>query len=177
MSPGGWITGLLLGVGVCLGGCVQEAPAPATPAVAPGAPIVFSFITPDGTPISNETMSGRPTLIALVTTYDWASQLLLRRVNQTLLSHVPRVNALGVVLEEPSYSVLLDTFAKSLNLRFGLVMADRPTLAGDGPFAPLTYVPTLLVLDAQGRLLARLQGPVERAEIDAALEGATGDKR
>jgi len=87
---------------------------------------------------------------------------MLRRVNQTLVSHVPRLNALGVVLEDPSYSVLLDTFSNSLNLAFPLVMADQATLDGAGPFAPLAYVPTLLVVDAGEYLDAYLRGQPRR---------------
>lgn len=164
---------LTLILGHCLAGCVHEPIPPEPPAVVSGRPLEFSYVAPDGTPISSETMRGRTTLVALVTTYDWASQLLLRRVNQALVSHVPRLNALGVVLEDPSYSVLLDTFSNSLDLAFPLVMADQATLDGSGPFAPLAYVPTLLVLDAGGGLVARLQGPVDRAQIDSALEQAT----
>ncbi len=181
-----WIRGCLAAA-VCAAGCVHQEPliagrsdlaAVASPAVSPaaGRALSFSFLTPDGSVISAESMRGRSVLVALVTTYDWGSQLLLRRVNQTLRSHVPRINAFGVVLETANYSVLLDTFSRSLDLAFPLAMADEATLNGGGAFAPVNYVPTLLVLDAQSRLVASLQGPVARAEIEAALRQAEANR-
>lgn len=185
-----WIRGCLAAA-VCAAGCVHQEPliagrsdlaAVASPAVSPavspaaGRTLSFSFLTPDGSVISAESMRGRSVLVALVTTYDWGSQLLLRRVNQTLRSHVPRINAFGVVLETANYSVLLDTFSRSLDLAFPLAMADEATLNGGGAFAPVNYVPTLLVLDAQSRLVASLQGPVARAEIEAALRQAEANR-
>lgn len=148
---------------------VREAPSPSR-----GNPLRFTFVDPAGNTISSETMQGRPTIAALVTTYDWASQLVLRRVNRALGSYVPRINAFAVILEPPSYGVLAPAFAESLSLRFPVVMADQASLDGGGPLGPIDYVPTLVVLDPAGRVVDRLKGLVEADQIKAALDRASG---
>ncbi len=119
--------------------------------------------------MSSNTLRGRATLVVLVTTYDVASQLMLRRVNQTLGSFVPRINAFGVVLEAASYAVLVPPFHKSLELQFPLVMADLGSLEGGGPFGPIEYVPTVVVLDQAGRVHRTLKGLVTVDELTKAL--------
>lgn len=133
------------------------------------APIQFSYLDHEGREVSSKTTRGRVTIAALVTTYDLASQMNLRRVNQALGSYTPRINAFALVLEPPSYRVLVDSFAKSLDLHLPLVMADQASLDGGGPFGPIDYVPTLVFLDRQGRIVERLRGPLSTEQITEAL--------
>lgn len=137
-------------------------------------PLQFAFVDQAGKPVSSETLHGRPTIAALVTTYDLASQLVLRRVNQALGSYVPRINAFAVILEPPSYAVLAPAFSHSLGLHFPVVMADQASLEGGGALGPIDYVPTLVVLDAEGRVVERLKGVVASEQIKAALDRAFG---
>lgn len=139
-----------------------------------GGPVAFAFVDQSGVGVSSESTRGRVTIAALVTTYDFGSQLVLRRVNQALGSHTPRINALGVVLEAPSYGVLLSAYSESLGLHFPLVMADQASLEGGGPLGPIDYVPTLVILDPQGRVVERLKGLVSPEQIHAALDLAGG---
>lgn len=145
-----------------------------TPTVT-GAPISYAFVDQSGATVSSETMRGRATIAALVTTYDWASQLVLRRVDQALGSYAPRINAFAMILEPPSYAVLAPAFAHSLNLHFPVVMADHASLEGGGALGPIDYVPTLVVLDADGRVAERLKGLVDSEQIKAALDRASGN--
>lgn len=158
-----------LGFALCLscGGSAVEKSQSRVPVLGP--PISYSFSDFDGREVSSRTMQGRATLVVLVTTYDVASQLVLRRVNQTLGSFVPRINALGIVLEASTYAVLVPPFHKSLGLHLPLVMADMGSLDGAGPFGPIEYVPTVVVLDAAGRVRKRFKGPVTVEELTRAL--------
>lgn len=163
-------------IAVLLGAsCGGAAPAARTSrARALGEPVEFVFVDQSGARVSSESTRGRVTIAALVTTYDWGSQLVLRRVNQALGSHVPRINAFGVVLEAPSYGVLVSAYSNSLGLHFPLVMADQASLEGGGPLGPIDYVPTLVILDPQGRVVERLKGLVSPEQIHAALDRAGG---
>lgn len=166
MLRGVWLLAVLL-----LVGCGGSAPGPrVTRARNFGEPVAFSFVDQAGEAVSSDSTRGRVTIAALVTTYDWGSQLVLRRVNQALGSHAPRINAFGVVLEAPSYGVLVSAFSNSLGLHFPLVMADQASLEGGGPFGPIDYVPTLVVLDRFGRVIERLKGLVSAEQIDGALD-------
>src|SRR6187549_1152406 len=119
-----WILPITLAFGSpCLLGCGAGEPPVHEPSyVVLGSPLRFEFVDQAGKPVSSESMHGRPTIAALVTTYDWASQLVLRRVNQALGSYVPRINAFAVVLEPASYGVLASAFAETLELHFPVVM-------------------------------------------------------
>jgi hypothetical protein len=154
----------------------------ATEAVAPayggsGEPLVFAFKTQSGVVFTSQGTRGRPTLVALVTTYDLGSQLLLRRVEDALHTHRPRANAGAVVMEPPKYEVLLDTYSEAMNLSFPLVLADLATREGRGAFGPVDYLPMLFVLDVDGRVVARHEGPVEMETIMADLEEASPEGR
>src|SRR5690349_17754782 len=114
MPSNSTLTGAALGWRMCvmlLACCSTIACSPSTVepvasrALALGAPLQFAFSDFEGREVSSNTMRGRATLVVLVTTYDVASQLVLRRVNQTLGSFAPRINAFGVILEPASYAV------------------------------------------------------------------------
>lgn len=163
----GWCgVGLMSAVVACSASNAEQAPSNA-PTLGPV--LNYSYTDFNGKEVSSTTMQGRMTLVVLLTTYDVASQLVLRRVNQTLKSFVPKINALGVVLEPASYAVLVPPFHQSLGLHFPLVMADLGSLDGVGPFGPIDYVPTVVVLDANGRARQRFKGPVTVDDLTKAL--------
>jgi hypothetical protein len=173
------LLGLLFGSS--LPACVAE-PAE-TPEVVPlrrGSPLEFEYRGVGDTVFSSEASRGRATLVALVTTYDLGSQLLLRQMDEAVRTHRPRANAGGVVMEAAKYEVLLETFEETLALSFPITMADLATREGRGPFGEVDVLPLLFVLDPKGRLTARFQAPVERQVILDALQeasSAAGDER
>jgi hypothetical protein len=124
--------------------------------------------------VSSETTRGRATLLAFITTYDIASQLVVRRVADVVTRFVPRSNAAAVVLEAPRYAELLPAYRQSMALPFPVVMADFDTLQGQGAFGDIAHVPTVIVLDREGRLVFRKQGSVESAALEDALRAASG---
>jgi hypothetical protein len=156
----------------CTRAGAPEATASAASQVERGAPVDFSF-PPEGDQIvSSETMRGRATVLAFVTTYDLASQLMLRRLAELIVKFTPRSNAAAIVVEPPLYAELLPTYRESMQLPFPVVMADFATQSGRGYFGNLERVPTLVVLDRECREIWRHQGQVESAEIEAALRRA-----
>jgi len=135
-------------------------------------PLEFSFPGGGDLVVSSETTRGRVTALAFVTTFDMASQLLLRRLADVLVRFTPRANAAAVVVEAPRYADLLPAYRDSLRLPFPVVMVDFGTLQGQGPFAGIQRVPTLLVLDKAGREVARRQGTLSADEIEDELSSA-----
>jgi hypothetical protein len=106
------------------------------------------------------------------TTFDLASQVLARRLNSVLRSHVPRANAGVVIVEPPKYAVFAEAFRTNLGLAYPVAMADAATISGDGPFGKLEGVPLTVVLDAEGRTVFRKFGVVTDAEMRRALKAA-----
>ncbi len=123
--------------------------------------------------VSSETTRGRATLLAFITTYDLVSQLLVRRLGEVIVEFTPRANAVAVVMEAPSYADLLPAYRESLSLPFPVVMVDFATEQGQGPFGDIAKVPTLVLLDREGREVWRHQGPLGSEEIRAALRRAS----
>lgn len=123
--------------------------------------------------VSSETTRGRATALVFITTFDLASQLVARRLGDVVVSFTPRANAAAVVVEAPAYAELLPSYRSALSLPYPVVMADFATQRGAGPFGSVTHVPTLVVLDRDGREVFRRQGSVELEEIRAALRAAS----
>ncbi len=152
-------------------------PASAAPEAPSGERLEFSFSGSDQEIVSSANTRGRVTLLAFVTTYDMASQVVLRRIGELVVSFVPRINAAAVVLEAPQYAELLPAYKESLKLPYPVVMADLATLQGYGPFASIQHVPTVLVLDRSGREVARRQGVLEAEDIERELRAAGANRR
>ena len=140
-------------------------------------PLEFSFPGTDNLVVSSATTRGRVTALVFVTTYDMASQLVLRRLGDVIARFTPRANATAVVVEPPLYADLLPAYSASLQLPFPVVMADFATLQGQGPFASIQRVPTLVVLDRAGREVTRRQGSLSSAEIENELTRASRIRR
>jgi hypothetical protein len=107
-----------------------------------------------------------------VTTFDLASQAEAKSLNDALHRHKPRINAGAVVLEAPKHAILADVFRTSLGLTYPVALADPDTLEGSGPFGNIAGVPTLVVLDRDGREVTRKTGLIGAREIELALSSA-----
>jgi hypothetical protein len=132
----------------------------------------FDFGTTDGEELSSQTTRGRVTVLVLVTTFDLASQVAAKRVNQVLHAHRPRINAAAVVLEAAKYAPLAEAFRSVLELSYPVALADLSTLQRDSTFGEVVSVPTLLVLDAEGREVARKSANFTVSELEAWLAHA-----
>jgi len=135
-------------------------------------PVRFAFGTTEGELFDSSSTRGRSTAILFVTTFDLASQAQARLLNEVLREHTPRANGGAVVLEPPKHRVLAEAFRTSLNLRYPVALANPDTLNGSGPFGRLEGVPTLVVLDREGRPVFRSTGAVSKKVMDAALGAA-----
>ncbi len=156
--------------------CTHERARPEPPpradvrAVAQRGPVVrFSFETLDHQTFSTNSVAGRLTVVGFVTTYDFASQAEARHLSAVLRRHTPRVNVGLLVLEQPDNRPLVDAFVATLGLPYPVALADAATIAGQGPFAGLHHVPSVVILDKQGREAWRHVGLVEEHEIHEAL--------
>ncbi len=139
-----------------------------------GAPLLFSFESLDSRPFSSEAFANRYTVIALCTTYDVASTVQSRVLGSLGRHHSPRINVAVLVLEPPENRPLVEAYAKSLGLTFPIAMSDRATIAGQGPFAGLHHVPSIVILDRRGREVWRQFGLADEAVLEAALKSVEG---
>jgi len=132
----------------------------------------YVFGTTDGEELSAEGMRGRVTVLLFVTTFDLASQMAAKQLDQVLHTHTPRINAGAVVLEAAKYAPLADVFRTSLKLSYPVALADLDTLARDSTLGEVRSVPTWIVFDAHGREVLRMYGAVSKDEIEGWLARA-----
>lgn len=145
-------------------------PPPAAPAVADrGPPVVFELATLDKKPLSTATLAGRISIIAFVATYDTASHAQARFVGDLARTHKPRINAALLILEPPENKPMAEAFAAALDLPLPIAMADQATLAGRGPFTGLHHVPSVVILDREGREAYRRVGLIETPALEKIL--------
>jgi hypothetical protein len=160
--------------------CGAPAERPTTPAPGPAEPspeararpLRFDYLTLDGKPLSTETVAGRFTLIGFLATYDVASQAEARFLGGLLRRHTPRINVAVLVLESEENLPIVEAFASTLGLEYPVALADGRTIAGQGPFAGLHHVPSVVLLDRQGHEVWRHVGLAEEATIEKALRAA-----
>jgi hypothetical protein len=172
----------LLLVGCASRGAVGPGPeAPATVEISPPGPkLSFAYETLDGRVLSSASLAGRISVIGFATTYDLASQAQVRFLAGLLRSHTPRVNVALLILERPENRPLVEAFVSALRLPYPVALADAPTIAGDGPFVDLHHVPSVVILDAEGREVFRRIGLTTQdalEEILRKIERAYGSRQ
>jgi hypothetical protein len=64
---------------------------------------------------------------------------------------------------------MVEAFVAALNLPYPVAMADRATLAGEGPFRGLHHVPSIVILDREGREAHRRLGIANTTTLDVLL--------
>ncbi len=164
--------GSLLSASV-LGACYArdaEPPAAAEPAL--GDPVQFTFGTLTGDEVSSDTTRGRTTALLFVTTYDLASQAQTQLLREVLSGHKPVANAAIVMMEAPRAAELARVWADSLGLTWPIAMATPSLMAGDSQLGRINGVPTLIVLDRRGRIIAKNEGALSRQGIRECLARA-----
>jgi hypothetical protein len=129
----------------------------------------MAYVALDGTPVTSEGLLHRLTVVGLLASYDPASQTQALYLRALAQRHRPRINVVIVVLEPPDNLPLVQAFADVLAAPFPVVLADEPTLLGRGPFGDLREVPSIVVLDREGREAWRHVGQVDLPRLDAVL--------
>jgi hypothetical protein len=150
---------------------IAEEPA-AEPAEPEGRVQQFDFGTTDGEELSSATTRGRVTVLVFVTTFDLASQVVAKRLNQVARTHRPRINAGAVVLEAPNYAPLASVFRSTLELSYPVALADLPALEQNSGLGEVRSVPTVLVLNGEGREIVRKLGACTVSDLERWVERA-----
>lgn len=152
--------------------CASEPEAAAPRERARSAPVVFAYGTPRGEEVGSATTRGRVTALLFVTTFDIPSQLMARRLDEVMKRHRPRANVAAIALEAPNSAPLVEVFRTTLGLSYPVALESSGAIDHDGPFGTMDRVPTLIVLDARGREVAREAGVVPVEDIEAMLARA-----
>lgn len=83
----------------------------------------------------------------------------------------PRVNYVLVALHPRREVVLVETYRKALDVKFPVALADASVATAAGPFGEIPAVPTVVILDRQGRMVFKHTGLVKSDVLRAQLRG------
>jgi hypothetical protein len=166
---GGLFAGFLALVGAGCGSPPASTPPFAAPSPGRSPPVSFSYETLDGKTLSTETVAGRVTVLAFIATYDIPSQAETRFIVGLAREHRPRLNVGFIVLESKENRPLHEAFVAGVGIPYPVAVADAETIAGRGPFAGLHHVPSIVILDREGREAWRHLGFIEQKEIEQAV--------
>ena len=156
-----------------VGGCYTRDAEPAAAAEPElGEPLQFTFGTITGGEVSHDTTRGRTTALLFVTTYDLPSQAEAQLLRDVLSNHKPVANAAIVMMEAPQAAALAQVWADSIALKWPIAMASPTLMAGESQLGRISGVPTLIVLDRRGRLIAKSEGALGRDAIRECLTRA-----
>lgn len=134
-----------------------------------GEPVFFRWPDVRGGELTSADLAGRVSVLVFITSYDVPSQAQVRFLSSLSRDHVPRLNAVVIVLEPPEHEPLIKAYADLLELKFPVVMADASTIRGEGPFAGLHHVPSIAILDREGRERFRHLGLMQQSDLEAAV--------
>ena len=158
---------------LALGSCYAREAEPARAAEPDhGAPVQFTFGTIAGGELSSDTTRGRTTALLFVTTYDLPSQAEAELLRDVLSTHRPVANAAIVMMEPPHSAALAQVWADAIGLKWPIAMASQTLMAGESQLGNIVGVPTLIVLDRRGRLIAKSEGALAREAIRDCLTRA-----
>lgn len=153
----------------CGGLGAKEARGPSASLPGHGLPLRYAFTGIDGRAVSSEEHAKRVTVIAFLTTYDVPSQVEARFLASLLRHHTPRLNVAVLMLENEENRPLVDAFAVTLGLSYPIALVDAATIGGQGTFAGLHHVPSVVILDRDGREAYRHVGFIDEATLEAAV--------
>lgn len=110
-------------------------------------PLSYAFAGVDGEVIDSSRHQGRVTVLLFVTTFDLASQVQSKRLQDLFRTHAPRINAAAVVLEAPKYVDLAREYRDQLGLTYDMAIVDKAELGRHEVLSRVRTVPTWIILD------------------------------
>jgi hypothetical protein len=144
----------------------------ASPPTGPPLPegrVIYRFESLEGPPLSMTTLRGRPVLLTVIST--WADPAMVevpvyKRLHER---YGERLTVVCVVLDDnPGMArIFRDTFAIPYQV---VTVADPPGFTGPGgPLGPIGSIPTSVLIDAEGRIVARMDGMWDPDLLDRAI--------
>jgi hypothetical protein len=130
------------------------------------APVDLTLVDLDGRRFALSQLRGRPLLLFVFTTFDNASQLAITPLTSFLEAH-PELSAIAIAAQ-PDPALLLPLYRDALDVRIPLAYETDPRIvAGESMLGRIETVPSYVLLDASGRIVARNSGALGQRELEA----------
>lgn len=131
----------------------------------PKGPLAFSFDSLDDRPVSSVAAKGKVAVITFVTTWDLQSQAQVNFLTSMSKHDGGKVFYAVVATQDQADRELIEAYAKALAIDFPVALADAETMAGRGPFADVSQIPTTMILDREGTVVWRKTGIAKSDEL------------
>lgn len=157
--------------GVAIAGCGPKAPeAPVGVSDKPGAsfpdkPVSYAFDTLDERPVSAAAHRGKPTILAFVTTGDIVGQAQVDYLVAMAKNDGAKVNYAVIALHPRKEIVLVEAYIAALKIEFPVALGDPSVMTAAGPFGEISAVPTVIVLDREGKIVWKHTGLAKSDEL------------
>jgi hypothetical protein len=136
-----------------------------------GTVVDFAFDSLDARPVSSPGTRGKVSVFAFVTTYDLGSQAQVNFLVAMAKHDGDKVNYVLVALEKKSERELVEVYKNNLGVTFPTALADEATIAGGGPFGDVHKIPSVVVLDRDGKIAFKKTGLAKADELRAVMHG------
>lgn len=154
-----------------LSGCGPKAPEPVVgvsdkpgPAL-PASPVAYVFDTLDERPVSSAAHRGKPTVLTFVTTGDIVGQAQVDYLVAMAKNDGAKVNYALVAMHPRKEITLVEAYMSALKVEFPVALGDRSAMSPQGPFGEIAAVPTVIVLDREGRIVWKHTGLAKSDEL------------
>jgi hypothetical protein len=153
------------------GGCgPKPAAAPVGVSDKPGAtfpdrPASYVFDSLDERAVSSAAHRGKPTILAFVTTGDIVGQAQVDYLVAMAKNDGAKVNYALVAIHPRKEIVLVEAYLSALKVEFPVALADASALTAAGPFGEISAVPTLVILDREGKIVWKHTGLAKSDEV------------
>jgi hypothetical protein len=161
----------LVGWASVLAGCgSRQAEAPVGVSEKPGAsfpdkPVSYAFDPLDERPVSSAAHRGKPTVLVFVTTGDIVGQAQVGYLVAMAKNDGAKVNYALIALHPRKEIPIVEAYAAALKVEFPVALSDASVMTAAGPFGEISAVPTVVVLDRDGRIVWKHTGLAKSDEL------------
>lgn len=119
----------------------------------------------DDRPVTSAAHRGKPTILALVTTGDIIGQAQVDYLVAMAKNDGTKVNYALIALHPRKEIVLVEAYISALKIEFPVALGDASAMAPSGPFGEISAVPTIVILDRDGRIVWKHTGLAKADEL------------
>jgi hypothetical protein len=131
----------------------------------PDKPVDYVFDTLDERAVSSFAHRGKPTVLTFVTTGDIVGQAQVDYLVAMAKNDGAKVNYALVALHPRKEIPIVEAYLSALKVEFPVALGDASVMTSAGPFGEISAVPTVIVLDREGRIVWKHTGLAKADEL------------
>ena len=131
----------------------------------PDRPATYEFDTLDERPVSSSAHRGKPTILAFVTTGDIVGQAQVDYLVAMAKNDGAKVNYALIALHPRKEIMLVEAYMSALKVEFPVALGDPSVMGPQGPFGEISAVPTIVILDREGKIVWKHTGLAKADEL------------